>query len=184
MKISLAGVLAIAALALIGRSQPAPPSNVASLVTPSAGAPSTAASTPADERPRQRLDMTQADWDVVYAPYLKCLEKHGIAPRGTEGKKIDKPAQDECDPKLPLPPWELDANNPEAFAFAEKTVECLRGKGVQNVEVSTDTGSGIVGTVIKSEEDIDPNALTGPLKSIDEVMNLTEVCQKDVAGIK
>jgi hypothetical protein len=183
METSLAGVLAIAALALIGCSQPAPPTNVASLATPSAGAPSSSAA-PQDERPRKRLDMTQADWDVLYAPYLKCLDKHGVAPRGKDGKKVDKATQDECDPKLPLPPWELDAKNPEAFTFAEKTVECLRAKGVKNVEVSTDTSSGLVGTVIKSEGEVGPNTLTGPLKSVDEAMTLTDRCQKEVAGIK
>jgi hypothetical protein len=72
--------------------------------------------------------------------------------QGHGGQGGRKATQDECDPKLPLPPWELDARNPEAFAFAEKTV--------------------------------DPNTLTGPLKSVDEVMALTEQSQKDVAGIK
>jgi len=178
-------VVLAAGVGLAACSAPTAPTGVASLQTTSANASSssTAAAPPSAERPRKRLDMTQADWDVVYAPYMKCLDKHGIAPRGTEGKKVDQATQDECDPLLPLPPWELDAHNPDAYAFAEKTVACLRAKGVTNVEVSTNTDSGMVGTTITGE-DVDPNTLSGPVKGVDEVMTLTSACQKEVAGIK
>ncbi|MCS7479642.1 hypothetical protein ACFFQW_19750 [Umezawaea endophytica] len=172
--------LLVLAVALAACSAPAQPTGVASLVTSSAS--STAAAAPSTERARQRLDMTDADREVVYAPYQKCLDKHGIAPRGTEGKKVDRATQQECDPLLPLPPWELDATNPDAHAFAEKTVACLRAKGVTNVEVSTNTESGVVGTTITDE--VDPNAITGPVKGIDEVMTLNSACQQEVAGIR
>jgi len=173
--------LLVLAVGLAACSAPAQPTGVASLVTSSVAVPpSTSVSV---EPPRQRLDMTDADREVVYAPYLKCLDEHGIAPRGTEGKKVDRATQDECDPLLPLPPWELDARNPDALAFAERTVACLRAKGVTNVEVSTDTDSGIVGTRITGD-DVDPNTITGPVKGVDEVMTLNAACQKEVAGIR
>jgi len=176
-------VILVAGVGLAACSGPAAPIGVASLVTSSAEVPASVPVPSSAERARTRLDMTQADWDVVYGPYMKCLDKHGIAPRGTEGKKVDQATQDECDPLLPLPPWELDVQNPEAYAFAEKTVACLRAKGVTNVEVSTNTDSGMVGTSITGS-DVDPNVVSGPVKGVDEVMTLTAACQKEVAGIR
>ena len=84
--------LLVLAVGLAACSAPSQPTGVASLVTSSVAVPpSTSASV---EPPRQRLDMTDADREVLYAPYLKCLDAHGIAPRGTEGKKVDQATQD------------------------------------------------------------------------------------------
>jgi hypothetical protein len=117
---------------------------VASLSTPVS---SPASASPEAQRPRERLDMTPEDRDALIAPYLRCLTDHGI------DKRVDPPppkevvdrANQECEPKKPLPAWELDATNPEATDFAHRVVQCLRQKGVRYVEVYREPDSEMVG---------------------------------------
>jgi hypothetical protein len=139
-------------LLLAACSKPADQPQVASISTPSSNAtPSSAAQ---EQRPRERLDMTPEDLDALYAVYDQCmgqfgLDKKGQVASGQAGMQpvkedVDK-ARKACDSKDPLPPWEKDANNPEALDFAARVVQCLRGKGVRYVEVYNEPGAEAVG---------------------------------------
>jgi hypothetical protein len=138
----LAGpVLLLAALAACSTPEQKPP-QIASLNTTGAGTAATAASTaaPAGERPRLRLDMTQEDEIALYEVQSRCLAEHGVdkskfETEGVPSKQVMDAAQKACESKQPLPPWEKDAKNPEAADFANRVVQCLRGKGVRYVEV-------------------------------------------------
>ena len=131
----------------------APPSG-----TPSSGndrAGQTQATDPDAGRPRERIDMTDADRDRLYNGYLVCLKDNGIdvlseraKPKepgvlGSGGRTTDpakaKKANAACANKLPLPAWEIDAKNPDAIDFGRKVVACLKNKGVKYVELSTGT---------------------------------------------
>ncbi|MFF1817829.1 hypothetical protein ACFVWG_11075 [Kribbella sp. NPDC058245] len=161
---------------------------IASLTTPPPGKSSTKA-TPKDPdagRPRERIDMTEADRKRMYAPYLQCLKDNGIdalAQRKEAGvlgsgpttdPKKAKEAGKVCEPKLPLPAWEIDANNPDALDFGRKVVQCLKDKGVKYVELSTDTSSGIVGPALGGKNN--------DMQSITKGMDLMPECEREVAG--
>jgi hypothetical protein len=160
---------------------------IATLTTPTPGRTTSKATQDPDAgRPRERIDMTEADRKRLYAPYMACLQDNGIDPskRGqtsgplgsgqvTDPKKA-KTAGKVCEPKLPLPAWEIDANNPDALDFGRKVVQCLKDKGVKYVELSTGKDTGIVGP-----------SLGGPkndMESITKGMNLMPECQREVAG--
>jgi hypothetical protein len=159
---------------------------VASLVTSPASVPAKAADADAN-RPRERLDMTDAEKREIAKPYQDCLVKHGmesdaeILKMRSEHRvsKIPeaarKAAEAGCQELFPLPPWEEDANNPEAADFAHKVVLCLKGKGV-STEVSDDTSDGTVSV----------SFVGGPLDSdaVQKGMTLLPVCQKEVAAAK
>jgi hypothetical protein len=161
---------------------------IATLTTPTPGKTTTsqAKKDPDAGRPRERIDMTNADRERLYAPYLACLkdngidatkraEKPGVLGSGpTTDPKKAKNASKVCEPKLPLPAWEIDANNPDALDFGRKVVQCLKNKGVKYVELSTGKDTGIVGP-----------SLGGPkndMASITKGMNLMPECQREVAG--
>ena len=143
----LVAAVAGAALAGCGSAEaPAKEPEVATLR--SAAAPSVAASRSA-ERPRERLDMTAEEYEVLLEPYNKCMREQGFDP--VDARKKAEAAADSaageraeqanrvCEPQfLPLPPWEKDPANPEARDFAVAVVKCLKGKGVEYVEVSDD----------------------------------------------
>lgn len=162
---------------------------IPSLKTPTPGKSSGAKTTAQDPdagRPRERIDMTDADRTRLYQPYLDCLKDNGIDPskRGQEpgvlgsGATTDpvkaKNAGKVCEPKLPLPAWEIDANNPDALDFGRKVVQCLRDKGVKYVELSTGSDSGIVGPSLGGKNN-DP-------ESIRKGMALTPECQREAAA--
>lgn len=145
MKAPLATLL----LLLAACSSPPAQPGVASISTPnsSSAAPTSAAQ---EQRPRLRLDMTPEDTDALYAAYDRCLGQFGmdkqtqVAARqaGTvPSKEEEDKALKACESKDPLPPWEKDVNNPEAVDFAQRVVQCLRGKGVRYVEVYNEPGS-------------------------------------------
>lgn len=136
-------------LAACGKPEAQP--QVASISTP----PSSAAKTPAaqEQRPRERLDMTPEDLDALYVAYDQCLAGFGLDKKGrsAEGSGRAEPTKEEldkalqaCEVKNPLPPWEKDATNPEALDFANRVVQCLRGKGVRYVEVHNEPGATAV----------------------------------------
>ncbi|MEV4844691.1 hypothetical protein AB0K20_15935 [Micromonospora matsumotoense] len=118
----------------------------AEVATLQTGTPSAAAPSPSQaERPRERLDDTEADIKARYQPYEKCMLEHGVDVHkeragGAKSGRIGE-ANKACDALMPLPPWELDPANPEAKDFARDVVKCLKGKGVRYVEVGSD-GSG------------------------------------------
>jgi hypothetical protein len=168
---------------------------IATLTTPPPGTPTTSgrqttASDPDAGRPRERIDMTDADRQRLYQPYLVCLKDHGVdvlsdrakptesGVLGSGGRTTDpakaKKAGQACAGKLPLPAWEIDAKNPDALDFGRKVVQCLKDKGVKYVELSTGTDTGIVGP-----------SLGGPqndAESIRKGMDLTPECQREAAG--
>ncbi|MFJ8962228.1 hypothetical protein ACIRG5_22845 [Lentzea sp. NPDC102401] len=136
-------------LAACGKPEAQP--QVASISTP----PSSAATTSAaqEQRPRERLDMTPEDFEALQAPYDQCLAGFGLDKKGrsAEGSGRPEPTKEEldkalqaCESKSPLPPWEKDTSNPEALDFANRVVQCLRGKGVRYVEVLNEPGSEII----------------------------------------
>ncbi|CAM3804179.1 hypothetical protein KIPE111705_25840 [Kibdelosporangium persicum] len=140
-------MLACAALVLAACSaQPqASRPEVASLTTPGVG-PASASATSQEQRPRERLDMTPEDHAALIAPWLQCLAEHGVDKKApTQPKELVDKANAACASKMPLPPWEKDASNPEALDFANRVVQCLRQKGVRYVEVSREPGSEQVG---------------------------------------
>jgi hypothetical protein len=179
--IGIAAVLLAATACSSTRDAQRPP-DVASLATPEAtGSASVSPSPqgePSKDRARFRIDMTDQEKQDLYRVYTECLKDHGVdvllSRQG--GQKPDKAksaaAAKACDSKLPLPPWEEDATNPQALDFAEKVVQCLRAKGVKKVEVSTN--DGIVGPALGGPEN-DP-------ESISKGMDLTPQCEKEVSA--
>jgi hypothetical protein len=143
-------LIVVLALGLAACSQaPAARQDVASLSTPASTPASSAA--PKEERPRERLDMTDADYEAMLVPHTQCLAQHGVGPKGQPLPGGPKPSQQgsdaahqACESKLPLPPWEKDVTNPEAIDFANRVVQCLRGKGVRYVEVLNQPGAEAV----------------------------------------
>jgi hypothetical protein len=136
-------------LAACGKPEAQP--QVASISTPPGSAAATSAAQ--EQRPRERLDMTPEDLEALNVPYDQCLAGLGLDKKGraAEGSGRPEPTKEEldkalqtCEPKSPLPPWEKDTSNPEAVDFANRVVQCLRGKGVRYVEVHNEPGSEII----------------------------------------
>ncbi|MEU4239290.1 hypothetical protein [Actinoplanes sp. NPDC026619] len=146
----MAAALALSVLSACESEGQAEKGRVATLTstaaTPSASAAATA------QRPRERLDTTPEEFEAMLGPYNKCMKEHGGLLKGdiVTGGNVARPAtakekeaSDEatriCEPQFyPLPPWEKDPANPEARDFARDVVKCLKGKGVEYVEVSDD----------------------------------------------
>ncbi|MCO8271849.1 hypothetical protein M1L60_14720 [Actinoplanes sp. TRM 88003] len=94
------------------------------------------------ERPRERLDTTEEEFEAMLTRYYKCMDEKGaLAVRvATNGRKkamtADEVAKGEaadriCEPLYyPLPPWEKDPTNPEAADFARAVVKCLEAQGI------------------------------------------------------
>ena len=136
-------------LAACGKPETQP--QVASISAPSSASPTSAAAQ--EHRPRERLDMTPEDVEALYVPYNQCMASFGMDKKGraAEGSVGPQPTKEEldkalqvCEAKTPLPPWEKDVTNPEAVDFANRVVQCLRGKGVRYVEVHNEPGSDTV----------------------------------------
>jgi hypothetical protein len=136
-------------LAACGKPQAQP--QVASISTPPSSATPTSAAQ--EQRPRERLDMTPEDLEALQVPYDQCMAGLGLDRKGraAEGSGRPQPTKEEldkalqtCESKTPLPPWEKDTTNPEAVDFANRVVQCLRGKGVRYVEVLNEPGSEII----------------------------------------
>ncbi|WP_228986950.1 MULTISPECIES: hypothetical protein [Micromonospora] len=138
-------------------------------------APSVAPSaSPADERPRERLDDTEEDAKARARPYEKCMADHGVdihreRAGGTTSGRIGK-ANNACENLLPLPPWELDPANPEARDFARDVVACLKEKGVRYVEVNPDGPGWSFGGEQNDAE------------SISKGMRFSPECEREVAA--
>lgn len=149
-------VFSVAACGSPARVDDAP--EVATLTSPPAS------SAPAPERPRARLDGSADDLKALAAPFYKCMAAHGGLQgedqgwvEGDDAPAEIKTAQKACEQLWPLPPWELDAANPEAKDFARDVVKCLKGKGVKNVTTGED-GLGVVagdGSVSETGEFLD-----------------------------
>ncbi|MBL7255992.1 hypothetical protein [Paractinoplanes lichenicola] len=146
--------LAVAAIVLTGLAGCGSPgegeagnaggAKVATLQSAAPGPTASASKVP--ERPRERLDTTQEEFEALLAPYNKCLKDHGVTDLSKARKLINesgpeadtfRAANKICETQYyPLPPWERDPANPEAKDFAVAVVKCLKEKGVEYVEVS------------------------------------------------
>jgi hypothetical protein len=169
----------VAALAMLGACSAEPQAQappVASLIQPSASAPASVK----PERPRQRLDDNEEDYQALIKPYGACMRKQGM-PGGKMGSgwasgddvpPEQKRAQEACEQFWPLPPWELDPANPEAKDFARDVVKCLKSKGVKYVETAED-GIGISAGGAQNDDD-----------SITKTGRYLNECQQDVAARK
>jgi hypothetical protein len=180
-------VAASAVVLLAGCSSPPAPDRVATLSTAgtAAGAaptststsPSTSPADPDNGRPRERIDMTDAEKVALAEIHETCLAQNGF----DKAKFATIPDPDQalakaraaCLSKDPLPPWELDASNPHAADFVHAVVQCLRAKGVKYV----------------NEEPPQYGRMTfsfgGPQNdsaSITKGMEATPGCEKDVAA--
>ena len=176
MKSARLGLALVATAAILGAggcagtTPAAQPPQVASIVQPSAGASASALA----ERPRHRLDETEADYKALIAPLLKCMREHGVTTEkeatnwdsGNNWSKAHRTAQKACERFFPLPAWEQDPANPEAKDFTQKEIKCLRAKGVKYVE---------------AEEDGITIAFGGPqndAESITKGMEFSSVCER------
>ncbi|WP_394618056.1 hypothetical protein JNUCC0626_02825 [Lentzea sp. JNUCC 0626] len=148
MKLRL--VIGAAVLLLSACSQAAPPSsNVASLQSSNAGTPSTAVTAPSDgDQPRLRMDMTEEEKQRLFDAYNACLAEKdpnatgtGTGPAGTDGKRrvYSDEAKNACAKKWPLPPWEMDSDNPTFKDNWHKNVQCINSRGMKVIE--TEPGS-------------------------------------------
>jgi hypothetical protein len=149
-------LLIAASAALVGCTSEAPLDNVATLNTtePSSHATGGPTGAPEDGKPRERLDMTAADLKFLYAKYDECMSQHGVTGLGKNehgnigpGAAVPVDAATACAPLKPLPAWEKDRTNPHALDFAEKVIDCLRGKGVKYVELYDSPSNPVVGEV-------------------------------------
>ncbi len=100
------------------------------------------------ERPRETLFMSAAQSESLWARYNECLaasveESTTGGQPATAGPQAAIPAyklaeragERACHGLEPRPPWQWDAHNPAAPAFAGRVVDCLRAAGVAQVEV-------------------------------------------------
>jgi hypothetical protein len=150
------------------------------VATLQSAAPSTAASSAAPTAPRERLDGTAEDFEILLKPYENCMKKHGLTQKGLligsdtklPAKAVTEAATKECQPLYPLPPWERDPANPEAKDFARDVVKCLKAKGVKYVEVSEDGFNWSLGGPQNDSQ------------SISKGMELSPECEREVAAKK
>ena len=145
------------------------------------GTPSASASVAS--RPRERLDTTPEEFEIMIKPFEKCLHDHGAKTKSdmaAEGRQFTKAeiqkleeANKICEPLYyPLPPWEKDPANPEAKDFSRDVVACLKGKGVKYVEVGD---NGV---------DIELGGAQNDSRSISKGLDLMPDCEREVAARK
>jgi len=111
-----------------------------------ASASASASASAAAQAPRERIDGTAEDFEILLKPYENCMKEHGLTPKGAllgtdskvPSKAVGDAANKACQPLYPLPPWERDPANPEAKDFARDVVKCLKEKGVKYVELTDD----------------------------------------------
>ncbi|MEV7629790.1 hypothetical protein [Actinoplanes sp. NPDC089786] len=175
-------VVAMAAAMIVGSacSKAEPVKEAPKVATLASSGSSPAASTAAPERPRERLDTTPEEFEVMMQPYLACVREHGAKPKqdakpgnpwtGADMTKLVA-ADKICGPLYnPLPPWEKDPSNPEAKDFARDVVKCLKEKGIQYAEVGDD---GIYVSLGGDEND---------RESITNGMDVQPKCEREVAA--
>ena len=98
---------------------------------------------------RLRLDMSDEEGVDAWKPRDRCLADHSPALHGAPGGEggdgasasVGDPAKAAeaealCLRVAPLPPWEFDAQNPDALRFAQGVVDCLHDRGVREVEIT------------------------------------------------
>lgn len=153
---ALVATLLVAGALLTGCSAGAGSESDGDIASLSSPGPTAASDTDAlfaeyGEPVRLRLDMTDEENAAAYAIYDACLEDHGGSQKLKEQSDAVTASGEDlevdgavCAPLIPLPPWELDRANPDALAFGQGVVDCLKGKGVSQVEIAPDDGYGEV----------------------------------------
>jgi hypothetical protein len=133
-------------------------SSTGSRATPVADLPTSGTSTsangdvvtsspPADTqgRPRRRIDMTDAEIHALYAPRNRCLKQQQIGQKGSGYEARLKAAHEACLRFEPLPPTQLDPENPQARAFIGRVVNCLQAGGIKaRAQLTPDAGEWVV----------------------------------------
>ncbi|GHH30102.1 hypothetical protein GCM10017774_07190 [Lentzea cavernae] len=138
-------MIGAAVLLLSACSQAAPPSsNVASLQSSGAVAPSSGTAAPAGDQPRLRMDMTDEEKQRLYDAHTACLAEKDPNATGTgAGPAGRRQYNDEawrlCAKTWPLPPWEMDSSNPTFADNWHRNVKCLNSRGMKVIE--TEPGS-------------------------------------------
>lgn len=108
---------------------------------------------------RERLDMTDEEGEAAWKPRDRCVADHTSAPQGaveggsgsSSAAAGDAEAEAICSRLAPLPPWELDAKNPDALRFVQQVVDCLREHGVREVEIGEADQFGRIGILLGGE---------------------------------
>lgn len=97
---------------------------------------------------RLRLDMTDEESEAAWQPRERCLadrmpkatitggQDSGVGVATNDDPVAAAEAEAFCMKFAPLPPHELDAQNPDALRFAQLVVDCLREHGVREVEIT------------------------------------------------
>jgi len=177
--------IALLATVLAGCAQQPAESDIATINQP--GSSSANGSAAPEDRPRLRLDMTDEEITALYQAYDDCLSENGAGGKASAdadagggsvadaGDASDYAAAElACVAFNPLPAWETDRNNPDAMDFMNDVVSCLKDKGVEFVEISTDPSSPSI--------DI---ALGGPQNDADSIskgMDLIPTCESEVSA--
>ncbi len=187
MKRIALGIFCALAIAttIAGCSTAAPQAKVATLATPKPGTSATPTPPPTSSRPRERLDMTDAELNALEAPYEACIAAHGGQSKqgGRAGSGISQPAptsaswvaaEKACISKDPLPPWEQDPANPQAAIYMGKVVACLHRMGVKYAEVKDDASVGRLDIVLGGVDNDSTSMSRGATD--------TPICERQVSG--
>ncbi|VXC07145.1 hypothetical protein [Pseudoclavibacter sp. 8L] len=137
---------------------------------------------------RLRLDMSDEEEADAWKARDRCLEDHTDAPKdapvggggdsvsASDGGDPAKAAEAEalCLRVAPLPPWELDVQNPDALRFAQGVVDCLHDRGVREVEIAEADQFGRINIAFGGE--------TNDATSISLGMQYVEACVASESG--
>ena len=130
---------------------------------------------------RLRLDMTDDEQVAAYGAFDACIENNGGSQKSkqdsdseTSAGRVDESAEALCAPLSPMPPWEIDRSNPDALAFVQGVVDCLKGKGVSKVEIAPDDGDGQVNIAFGGKDN--------DSRSISLGLQYTPECQRTVSA--
>lgn len=131
---------------------------------------------------RERLDMTDEEGEAAWAPRDRCIADHTDAPQGAAGEgdggsssaaagdpESAAKAEAFCQPLAPLPPWEVDAKNPDAPRFMQQVVDCLREHGVREVEIGEPDPFGGISISLGGENN-DPSSISLGMQHMDACM--------------
>ncbi|MFF3562181.1 hypothetical protein ACFYXS_19290 [Streptomyces sp. NPDC002574] len=142
--------------------------------SPASGAPAPSTA-PGQGRPQLRLDMTDAETQVYWEGYWKCLKEHGhkmILQRGpysvdqNDNSPTAKAAEKACAGKMPLQPPETEREtNPDFDEDYRAYVTCLNDGGLHVTALPGNTGWNFTGTNTMSDEKMADLDLSCKVKS-------------------
>jgi hypothetical protein len=135
---------------------------------------------------RLRLDMSDEEEAEAWKPRDRCLADHGPAmpdtPTGGDGGSVSGGVAEDlagvaeaealCLRVAPLPPWELDAQNPDALRFVQRVVDCLRDRGVREVEITEADSFGRINLAFGGESN-DATSISLGMQYVDACMAST-----------